>query len=139
MVPALVPALVFALAPALEDRFQQAGTKGQAGADAPAPPEAPEAPEAPNHDVMTTPHRHPRKREPARCNIDATGRAVRLVSGVLILAGGLVLITMLLLSMLAGFLVWLLSVALLVGGAFQVYEGWAGWCVLRAWGVRTPF
>lgn len=30
-----------------------------------------------------------------------------------------------------------LMVVLLLGGGFGVYEGWAGWCALRAMGFKT--
>ena len=33
---------------------------------------------------------------------------------------------------------WLVTAALLLGGGFAVFEAWAGWCVVRAMGVKTP-
>lgn len=71
------------------------------------------------------------------CNIDARGKAARLISGILccLAAAGIGLAAAL------GWLpfwTWYLAGGLLVGGAFQVYEGWAGWCVMRAMGFRTP-
>jgi len=33
---------------------------------------------------------------------------------------------------------WAISGALFAGGAFAVFEAWAGWCVIRAMGLKTP-
>lgn len=33
--------------------------------------------------------------------------------------------------------VWGLAIALMGVGAFQIWEGWCGWCVLRAMGIKT--
>ena len=72
-----------------------------------------------------------------KCNIDARGKSIRLLGGCVMLAGGLV--------MLLAWLVWdapaglgLGGAALSCGGGFVVFEGAAGWCALRAMGVRTP-
>lgn len=73
------------------------------------------------------------------CNIGARGRVVRLVGGLLMLAVGLAMTVGLGVGVFAGVGGWVMAVILLAGGAFQVYEGWAGWCVLRAMGVRTPW
>jgi len=32
---------------------------------------------------------------------------------------------------------WMVGVLLVAIGVFQVFEGWAGWCVLRAMGIKT--
>jgi hypothetical protein len=32
---------------------------------------------------------------------------------------------------------WLICCALLAIGAFQLFEGWKGWCALRAMGIKT--
>ncbi|MEX0742106.1 MAG: hypothetical protein WD079_04855 [Phycisphaeraceae bacterium] len=83
--------------------------------------------------------RHETTSSPRTCNIDSRGRAVRLVSGILtvLVAIGLAI------ALLAGYLTspawWALALGALIGGAFQIYEGWAGWCALRAMGIRTPF
>lgn len=72
-----------------------------------------------------------------QCNIDAKGRAVRLISG-LFSAGIGVVLTLLAVFDVIGHMPWLwVGIALLVTGGFQIYEGWAGWCVLRAMGIRT--
>ncbi|MCI0362526.1 MAG: hypothetical protein L0219_01505 [Phycisphaerales bacterium] len=72
-----------------------------------------------------------------RCNIDARGKAVRLRVGI---AVGLVgLIPLLLWSLGVLRLEWVVAVAmaLVIGGGFMIFEGWAGWCVVRALGIRT--
>jgi hypothetical protein len=71
------------------------------------------------------------------CNIDARGKAARLRIGI----GGLALGAVLLLA-------WALpsgtmasrivSIGVLLGAAFAVFEARAGWCVVRAMGFRTP-
>ncbi|MEX0652677.1 MAG: hypothetical protein WD534_05395 [Phycisphaeraceae bacterium] len=75
---------------------------------------------------------------PRACNIDARGRAVRLFGGLVTLAAGLALVIGLLAGVLAGVVWCVVAVVLLAGGAFQIYEARAGWCVLRAAGIRTP-
>lgn len=71
------------------------------------------------------------------CNIDRRGRQVRLAAGVLlVLAACLVLLAWALPS---GSRVFIAACLLGVGaGAFMIFEGLAGWCWLRAMGVRTP-
>lgn len=72
-----------------------------------------------------------------QCNINARGKAVRLVMGaVLALMGaGLVLLNQL--TSLADVWGMALGLGLLAVGAFGIFEGWAGWCVVRALGFRT--
>ena len=74
-----------------------------------------------------------------KCNIDARGRAYRLVSGILCLAIAAVLLTLYVLDI--GRPLAMIGVAIGLGaaGAFQVFESRAGWCALRALGWRTPF
>ena len=49
---------------------------------------------------------------------------------------GLVLLSLAEIRFWPGWL-WVLGLLMLAGGAFQVFEARAGWCVLRAMGVRT--
>ena len=72
------------------------------------------------------------------CNIDAKGKAVRLLSGIVfILIGFFGLVAQyfelinLPLSTLGG-------MAMILGGGFAVFEARAGWCALRAMGIKTP-
>ena len=73
-----------------------------------------------------------------KCNIESKGRRVRQASGYFCSAVGVGLAA-------AGLATLGPRRALLVGGAclialgaFQVYEGRKGWCVVRAMGVSTP-
>jgi len=71
------------------------------------------------------------------CNIDARGKAVRLKSGIALAAAGAG-------SLLfwaaphGGVLPWAVTGALLASGGFAIFEARAGWCALRALGVKTP-
>jgi len=71
-----------------------------------------------------------------QCNIDARGKAVRLVIGAIVLAAGVAFFG----RWWIGGPTWTLYVGLgaAVGGAFAIIEGAAGWCALRALGIRTP-
>jgi hypothetical protein len=71
-----------------------------------------------------------------QCNIGRRGRVGRLIPGLMLLVGGV--------AMLLGWalpaqsvLGWLVTVLVLAGGAFAVFEAWAGWCVVRALGFKT--
>jgi hypothetical protein len=73
------------------------------------------------------------------CNINAAGRALRLVAGLITLSTAVLLVALLLWGPLADDTWWwAVAAAALAGGAFMTYEGWAGWCALRAMGWRTP-
>ena len=73
-----------------------------------------------------------------QCNIDARGKRLRLISGVVCCAAGAVL-GMLALVLHRGFWGLLLGgLALIAGGLFQVFEARRGWCAVRALGFRTP-
>lgn len=73
-----------------------------------------------------------------QCNIDAKGKAARLISGCLTLVAGLALLALWLAGVLPHRWVAALAAVAIAGGAFQIYEGWAGWCVMRAMGFKTP-
>lgn len=72
-----------------------------------------------------------------QCNIDAKGKAVRLMAGAAVEAFGLF----------AGAL-WFFGVApdwsvypaigAAIGGLFMIFEGLSGWCAIRAMGFKTP-
>jgi hypothetical protein len=73
-----------------------------------------------------------------QCNIDSRGRAVRLVAGVITVGlGGLLLALGLLGGIGQPWIAWA-GGGLIVAGGFGVFEARAGWCALRAMGVRTP-
>tara|TARA_X000001036_G_scaffold434470_1_gene473887 strand:+ start:4019 stop:4246 length:228 start_codon:yes stop_codon:yes gene_type:complete len=73
-----------------------------------------------------------------QCNIDAMGKAVRLRLGILaVIAGGLISVGFILLNFNFG-IEWIIPLGIIAGGAFSMFEGWAGWCVVRAIGIKTP-
>ena len=74
---------------------------------------------------------------PLECNIDAKGKAVRMIYGVVFLVVGIVLI-FLWARPAGGWLPWTVSLLVLIGGAFAIFESRAGWCVVRAMGFKTP-
>lgn len=73
-----------------------------------------------------------------QCNIDAKGKAVRLVWGLVILLASGVVAVLLLAGAMAGWYWWVgVGLGVLAGG-FGVFEARAGWCVVRAMGFKTP-
>ena len=72
------------------------------------------------------------------CNLDARGKATRLVSGSLGVLFGIILGLMFHLDMISWPLIPYISAASIFGGGFAIFEGWSGWCVIRAIGIRTP-
>ena len=72
-----------------------------------------------------------------QCNIDARGRRVRLINGLVTLAIGLVLLIAWALR--AGTApAWVITAGTLVSGGFMIFQAWAGWCLVRAMGFKTP-
>lgn len=65
------------------------------------------------------------------CNIDNRGRLIRGIIGLLCLAGAAILWWG------ADSVFW--SMGLLAFGLVAVFESLRGWCVARAFGLRTPF
>jgi len=61
------------------------------------------------------------------CNIDRTGRRLRLIMG-LVGVG---------LSIPLFFVHWLIGLLVLAGGAFAIFEASIGWCAARAMGFKT--
>ena len=74
-----------------------------------------------------------------QCNINAKGKAVRLVGGVLVVVIALVLAGLVATGVLPQAWWWFVVVGTALGGGFMVFEGWSGWCVVRAMGFKTPF
>lgn len=73
-----------------------------------------------------------------QCNIDDVGKAVRLKLGILaVTVGVLVSVAFFLLEFNFG-IEWIIPLGIIAGGAFSMFEGWAGWCVVRAIGIKTP-
>ena len=69
-----------------------------------------------------------------QCNIDAKGKAVRLVIGLVTMGAGVVVLAI------GGTEPLAIGTGLgcLAGGGFAVFEGWSGWCAVRALGFKTP-
>ena len=74
-----------------------------------------------------------------QCNIDAKGKAVRLIYGLIMLAAAGVVAGLILLDVVAGGWVWAVVVGLALLGAFGIYEARAGWCAVRAMGIKTKW
>ena len=72
------------------------------------------------------------------CNLDARGKATRLVSGGIGVLFGIVLGALFLFDVTSWHLLPYISAASIFGGGFAIFEGWSGWCVIRAIGIRTP-
>lgn len=72
-----------------------------------------------------------------QCNIDSKGKIIRLVSGLIQVILGLVLLILVLVAFTNQVWMWILGGVLLGIGAFQIFEGWAGWCIVRAMGFKT--
>ncbi len=73
-----------------------------------------------------------------QCNIDAKGKAVRLTGGIITTIIGLILAGLTLTNVIPqGPAIWAIAGITLISGAFMIFEGWNGWCVLRAMGIKT--
>lgn len=72
------------------------------------------------------------------CNIDAAGKAARLLGGIAAVTGGLLLAGGLATGLIDGTFWWMTTGGAIFGGAFAIFEARAGWCVVRAMGIRTP-
>jgi hypothetical protein len=74
---------------------------------------------------------------PLQCNIDAKGKRVRLINGIVTTITGVVLLFVWALPSRSA-IAWTLTIACVLGGAFMIFEARAGWCALRAMGIKTP-
>ncbi|MEK9651401.1 MAG: hypothetical protein VW102_04310 [Poseidonia sp.] len=72
------------------------------------------------------------------CNIDARGKAARLVGGIAGVAFGLLLAVLLVTETLTLGIGWYAVAGAVFGGSFAIFEARAGWCVIRAMGFKTP-
>jgi hypothetical protein len=72
-----------------------------------------------------------------QCNIDNRGRVARIITGILTAAVGIGLIAAAQIGSLATWATWA-GLGCLAGGAFSIFEGLKGWCVVRALGFKTP-
>jgi len=74
---------------------------------------------------------------PLQCNIDARGKRVRLINGIVTTLIGVLLLFLWALPT-GSAIAWGLTIACIAGGAFMIFEARAGWCVIRAMGFKTP-
>ena len=72
-----------------------------------------------------------------QCNIDNRGRQARMITGAITAAVGVGLVMAARLGALPPWALWA-GVGCLAGGAFSIFEGVKGWCVVRALGFKTP-
>jgi hypothetical protein len=72
---------------------------------------------------------------PLTCNIDAHGKRARLINGLILLAlaAGLAVYAF----MAGGMIFWIAAGVCLLLGGLCVFEARAGWCALRAMGIKT--
>ena len=61
-----------------------------------------------------------------------------MVGGVATVVGAVVLATALALDVFSVPFGWYAVAGAMAGGAFAIYEARAGWCVVRALGIKTP-
>ena len=76
--------------------------------------------------------------ENMQCNIDAKGKAARLKLGILAMIGALCLTLITAAGVVEGSIWWLMAGGTAFGGAFAIFEARAGWCIVRAMGIKTP-
>lgn len=74
---------------------------------------------------------------PLTCNINSRGRLARLIYGIGLIALGIVLAAVWAWPQ-GQVWMWAVSIGCVLGGAFAVFEARAGWCVIRAMGIKTP-
>ena len=72
-----------------------------------------------------------------QCNIDARGKRVRLINGIVTTVVGIVLLFAWAMRS-DGWVPWVTTIAALASGAFMIFEARAGWCAIRAMGIKTP-
>ena len=76
--------------------------------------------------------------ENMECNIGEAGKAARLRLGILAVLGSVLLVITILLGIIEGDFWWLAVAGSAFGGAFSIWEGRTGWCIVRALGFKTP-
>tara|TARA_B100000965_G_scaffold240720_1_gene201942 strand:+ start:644 stop:877 length:234 start_codon:yes stop_codon:yes gene_type:complete len=72
------------------------------------------------------------------CNINAKGRVVRFLTGILAILAGFILAILIAQGTLSSETYGLVVAGSIVGGAFAMWEAREGWCVVRALGIKTP-
>lgn len=72
-----------------------------------------------------------------QCNIDARGKSVRLITGVVMVVLGLAAAALPAFGV-VGPWGWVIVGVLIAVGGFGIFEARAGWCAVRAMGLKTP-
>ncbi len=72
-----------------------------------------------------------------QCNIDAKGKAVRLIMGSMGALIGLALLLIYFTALAEGRWTMIAGIIAIVIGGFGIFEGAAGWCAVRAMGMKT--
>jgi hypothetical protein len=72
-----------------------------------------------------------------QCNIDKRGRTLRTTMGIVTDAVGTGLVAAAIFGWLPSWALYA-GIAAMLGGAFMIFEGVNGWCVVRAMGFKTP-
>ena len=72
------------------------------------------------------------------CNIGAKGKLARLVTGIMAIGFAVMLALLVVMGVLTSNLWWYAVGAVAFGGAFAIFEARAGWCIIRAIGIKTP-
>jgi len=91
---------------------------------------------------QTTSNHHPNSASMGglimQCNIGVKGKAYRLKLGILGSTIGIIVTLTFFVVGIEWGIFWLIPTGIIAGGAFSIFEGWAGWCVIRAIGFKTP-
>jgi len=72
-----------------------------------------------------------------QCNIDKRGRTLRTTMGIVTDAVGTGVVAAAIFGWLPSWALYA-GIAAMLGGAFMIFEGVNGWCVVRAMGFKTP-
>jgi sugar phosphate permease len=70
------------------------------------------------------------------CNIDAKGKRVRLINGIIMILAA-VAVAVFWARPQHSIVGWVIAGIILFCGGFSVFEAQAGWCALRAMGIKT--
>ena len=73
-----------------------------------------------------------------QCNIDARGKAARLVWGLVLVLLGAAMLVLRAAGVADGAWAWWVGGVLAACGGFAIFEARQGWCVVRAMGFKTP-
>ncbi len=68
-----------------------------------------------------------------KCNIDSRGKSVRLLAGIVTVLIGILALVFLDFEPVGA----IVGFSCFAGGGFMIFEGWAGWCAVRALGFKT--